>query len=48
MQGQRLFENTLENANGTITLNLKPEWKGTLLVSFSGEFGKIVKKVIKF
>ncbi|WP_188457550.1 agmatine deiminase family protein [Psychroflexus planctonicus] len=47
LQGQKLFENTIQNADGKITLNLKPEWSGTLLVSFSGEFGRIIKKVIK-
>ncbi len=46
--GQTLYENRLENGNGKITLNLNSEWKGTLFVTFSGEFGKVHKKVLKF
>lgn len=45
--GQQLFENTLQEANGRVLFNLQPEWKGTLLVQFSGEFGSITKKLIK-
>lgn len=44
--GQKLYENTLENGNGKITLNLNPDWKGTLFVTFSGEFGNVHKKVM--
>lgn len=47
LQGQKLFENTIQNPNGEISLNLNPKWSGTLLVSFSGEFGRVIKKVIK-
>jgi agmatine deiminase len=45
--GQKLFENTIQDGNGKITLNLNPDWKGTLFVSFSGEFGSVHKKVLK-
>jgi len=45
--GQRLYENTLEDGNGIITLNLNDSWKGTLLISFEGEFGRVHKKVTK-
>ena len=44
--GQKLSENQLENANGRITLNLNPSWKGVYLVSFEGEFGKVTKKMM--
>lgn len=46
--GQKLFENKIEEGNGKITLNLNPDWKGTLFVTFSGEFGSVHKKVLKF
>lgn len=46
--GQKLYENTIENGNGKITLNLNPQWRGALFVTFSGEFGKVHKKVLKF
>ncbi|MGB3342705.1 MAG: agmatine deiminase family protein [Aequorivita sp.] len=45
--GRKLYEATENKGNGIITLNLNPNWYGTLLVSFQGEFGKIYKKVIK-
>lgn len=44
--GQKLMENQLENANGRITLNLNPFWKGVYLVSFEGDFGKVTKKLV--
>lgn len=44
--GQQLYENKLESGNGKITLNLNPEWKGTLFVTFSGDFGSVHKKVV--
>lgn len=46
MVGQTLSENQLENANGRITLNLNPAWKGVYLVSFEGDFGKVTKKLV--
>ena len=45
--GQKLYEGNVENGNGKITLDLNPNWQGTLLITFEGEFGKIYKKVIK-
>src|SRR5690606_15841377 len=45
--GRKLYETIENEGNGIITLDLRPNWYGTLLVSFQGEFGKIYKKVIK-
>ena len=45
--GQQLFSSELQAANGVISLNLNASWKGTLFVSFEGEFGRVVRKVIK-
>lgn len=45
--GQQLMTEQLEKGNGVFTLNLNPQWKGTLFVSFEGEFGSSTKKVIK-
>ena len=45
--GQKLNTTTLENGNGILTLELNNQWKGTLFVTFEGEFGKVTKKVIK-
>ena len=44
---QKLNITTLENGNGILTLELNNQWKGTLFVTFEGEFGKVTKKVIK-
>jgi len=45
--GQKLYETTIDNGNGIVTLNLNQEWAGTLFVSFKGDFGIVTKKVIK-
>lgn len=45
--GQRLYGGNIENGNGIITLDLNPNWRGTLFVTLEGEFGKVTKKVIK-
>lgn len=45
--GQKLYENIIDNPNGEIRLNLNSEWKGMLFITFSGEFGKISRKVMK-
>ena len=45
--GQRLYETTIDHGNGTISLDLNAAWKGTLFVTFKGEFGSVTKKVIK-
>lgn len=47
MLGQRLFMETIEGGNGRFTLNLNAQWKGTLFVSFEGEFGTVTRKLIK-
>jgi hypothetical protein len=47
MLGQQLFSNRIDNGNGVITLDLNPQWQGTLFVNFEGDFGNITKKVIK-
>ncbi len=46
--GQQLYENTIQNENGKITINLNSNWKGALFFTFSGDFGKVHKKVLKF
>jgi len=45
--GQQLFATTMEVTNGVITLDLNPVWKGTLFVTFEGEFGTVTRKVVK-
>lgn len=45
--GQILANQKDVSGNGIITLDLKADWKGTLLINFEGEFGKITKKIIK-
>ena len=45
--GQKLNTTTIVEANGILTLALNKEWKGTLLVTFEGDFGKVIKKIIK-
>lgn len=45
--GQKLNTTTIVEANGILTLALNKEWKGTLLVTFEGDFGKVTKKIIK-
>ncbi len=44
--GQKLFESHLNEANGRITLNLNPAWKGVYLVVFEGEFGSVTRKLV--
>jgi agmatine/peptidylarginine deiminase len=45
--GQKLNTTSIVEANGILTLALNKEWKGTLLVTFEGDFGKVTKKIIK-
>ncbi len=45
--GQQLYATSLENGNGNLSLDLNATWRGTLLVSFSGDFGTVTKRVIK-
>ena len=45
--GQKLYNTTIADANGTINLKLNPSWKGTLFVTFNGRFGQVNKKVLK-
>jgi agmatine deiminase len=45
--GQKLFSQTIQAGNGVFNLGLNPEWKGTLLVTFEGDFGSVTRKVIK-
>jgi hypothetical protein len=47
IMGQVLLSEKLGEPNGTCTLNLNPDWKGTLFVTFKGNFGSVTKKVIK-
>jgi hypothetical protein len=47
MLGQKLFAQTIQAGNGVFNLGLNPEWKGTLLVTFEGDFGIVTRKVIK-
>jgi len=45
--GQKLYENDVLNGDGVISLNLKDNWSGMLVVTFKGDFGSVSKKVIK-
>jgi agmatine/peptidylarginine deiminase len=45
--GQQLFETQLEGGNGILNLDLHANWKGTLFVTFEGDFGRVNKKIIK-
>lgn len=45
--GQQLYSNTVTQTNGVIQLQLNPTWRGTLFVSFNGEFGSVNRKLIK-
>ncbi len=45
--GQKLYERSIENGNGIITLNLNQSRKETLFVTFEGDFGRVNKKVVK-
>ena len=45
--GQRLLQKNIENGYGTITLDLKSSWTGTLFVTFTGQFGTVSKKIVK-
>ena len=46
--GQELYQSSIENGNGIITLDLNATWNGTIFVSFEGDFGSINRKVIKY
>jgi len=46
--GQELYQSSIENGNGIITLDLNATWSGTIFVSFEGDFGRINRKVIKY
>lgn len=46
LAGQKIYQNSLENADGKITLNLNPSWNGVYIVNFEGEFGKVTRKLI--
>ncbi len=45
--GQKLFSQDIQAGNGVFSLDLEPEWKGTLLVTFEGDFGSVTRKVVK-
>ncbi len=45
--GQKLFSQTIQAGNGVFNLGLNPEWRGTLLVTFEGDFGTLTRKVVK-
>ena len=47
IMGQQLMTEVLQNGNGNFTLKLNPQWRGTLFISFEGEFGITTKKVLK-
>ena len=46
--GQKLYETTIENGDGIVTLDLNQNWNGTLFIVFEGAFGRVNKKVIKY
>jgi hypothetical protein len=45
--GQELYRKQVSQRNGTLTLDLKEDWQGTLFATFSGLFGSSTKKIIK-
>jgi hypothetical protein len=45
--GQKLFSQDIQAGNGVFSLDLEPEWEGTLLVTFEGDFGSVTRKVVK-
>lgn len=45
--GQMLYTTTVQNDKRVLTLDLEPNWKGTLFINLEGDFGKVVKKVTK-
>jgi len=48
MLGQELMNREIQQADGILSLDLRPDWSGTLLVIFEGEFGAVRKRVIKY
>ena len=48
MLGQQLMDQEIQQANGILSLELRPDWAGTLLVVFDGAFGTVRKRVQKF
>ena len=44
--GEKLFSQEIENADGKLSLNLNPSWNGVYLVTFEGDFGKVVRKLV--
>lgn len=44
--GQKMYQNSIENTDGKITLNLNPSWSGVYIVNFEGEFGKVTRKLV--
>lgn len=45
--GQELYNKKTTQGDGKITLNLNSNWNGTLFITFSGDFGKVHRKVLK-
>ncbi|RMA66328.1 agmatine deiminase family protein [Ulvibacter antarcticus] len=49
MLGQNLYTKFIESdEKGQLEIRLKESWQGTLIFTFEGDFGRIVKKVVKF
>jgi hypothetical protein len=46
LAGQKVFNDTLENADGRMTLKLNPSFSGIYIVNFEGEFGKVTRKLM--
>jgi agmatine deiminase len=45
--GQELYNRQVNQANGTLTLELQDSWRGALFATFTGDFGSTTKKIIK-
>ena len=45
--GQELYNKQVNQANGTLTLELQDSWRGALFATFTGSFGSTTKKIIK-
>ncbi|MFD0861024.1 agmatine deiminase family protein [Sungkyunkwania multivorans] len=47
MLGQKLYTTNIQHGNGILDLKLDADWNGPLVISFSGDFGKVSRKIIK-
>lgn len=48
MLGQQLMDQEIQQANGILSLDLRSDWSGSLMVVFQGDFGTVRKRVLKY